>query len=214
MLILLFSRILVICCWISRGRARPAIRVAYHATFVCAARYDRRLYDLGRRILVFSSFSTAVVGLGKPTVRFGIPFKTQKKKRYSHHQRDGAWVQPCRTAPHHAVKRSEPPEPTRRPYMSSNIRWSARNLKQSATNWRDKARASPLRSRAACTRNGIVGRTDSPPMHTCMTRRNGKDDAKGYRRANNHAMVEVSKPLAAFLHRRTTATHSTEEAAK
>jgi hypothetical protein len=78
MLILLFSRILVICCWISRGRARPAIRVAYHATFVCAARYDRRLYDLGRQILVFSSFSTAVVGLGKATVRFGISFETQK----------------------------------------------------------------------------------------------------------------------------------------
>jgi hypothetical protein len=164
--------------------------------------------------LVFSSFPTTVVGLGKPTVRFGISFETQKTVFTS--ITNGMAPGSNRAVPHRTMqskdlnRRSRQEDPTC-PAITGGLLGISN---ESATHWRDKARASPLRSRAACTRNGFVGRTDLPPMHTCMTRRNGKGDAKGYRRANNHAKVEVSKTLATFLHRRATATHSTEEAAK
>ena len=153
-----------------------------------------------------ASSLTTVVRLGMPTVRFGIPFTTPKKKRRSHHQRDGAWFQPYST-PCRTTQSTDPDrrKPTRRPYIPSNSRWSARNLKQKRH--RLERQGPSIAAEISCSmypqRNcWSYGRSSDA---TCMSQRNGKDDQKGYSRANNHAKVEVSRALATALHRRTTA---------
>jgi hypothetical protein len=108
---------------------------------------DYKILDVESEFV--SSILTAVVGLGMPTVRFGISFKSQKNgTRYSLHQRNGAST----PAASHRTTQSKDPDhrkPTRRPQMPGSSRWSARNLKQNRRRLkglRDKARASPLGS--------------------------------------------------------------------
>ena len=111
-----------------------------------------------------ASSLTTVVRLGMPTVRFGIPFTTLKRRFYiTNGTAPGSNPTAHRTAP-----RSRPTRTAGSRQGDPTFPATAGGLlgisNKSATNWRDKARASPLRSRAASTRNGIVGRTDTAPM--------------------------------------------------
>lgn len=105
-------------------------------------------------------------------------------------------------------------KPTRRPYMPGNGRWSALNLKRKAPRigeTRPEHRRWDLMQHVPATEPRYVRKW----LRRCMSKGNGKEHQNGCTRANNHAKVEVSKPLATILHRRTTTiiTHSTTRAA-
>ena len=139
------------------GHARPADRVACHPLQSATEILDVESWFL-------ASSLTAVVGLGMPTVRFGIPFTTLKRRFYiTNGTAPGSNPTAHRTAP-----RSRPTRTAGSRQGDPTFPATAGGLlgisNKSATNWRDKARASPLRSRAVCTRNRCIGRTDTAPM--------------------------------------------------
>jgi hypothetical protein len=180
------------------GHARPADRVACHPLQSATEILDVESWFL-------ASSLTAVVGLGMPTVRFGIPFTTLKRRFYiTNGTAPGSNPTAHRTAPRSRPTDPERRKPTRRPYIPSNSRWSARNLKQKRHKL--ERQGPSIAAEISCSMypqryRWSYGHSSDA---TCMSRRNGQDDQKGYSRANNHARVEVSRTLATTLHRRTT----------